>query len=340
MAAEPEALEPLLARYRRPVLDALRAAVAAHPAPPFDLLPYHLGWADREGRPAESPGGKLLRPTLCLLACEAAGGAWRDALPAAAALELLHNFTLVHDDVEDASEERHGRATLWRVTGEAQAINAGDGLFALAHATLLSLDAPAERVLAAARMLDDATLALCEGQHRDLTAGDGGEHSRAGYLAMVDGKSCALLAASTGIGALVGGADEATVAALREYGRRLGFAFQVRDDILGIWGDPEVTGKPASDDLRAGKRTFPVVVALERAGAAGRDELLALLDRDDADLARARELLERAGARDESERAAAEHAGRAVEALAGLPLDAGRRAELVLLARFAADRSA
>lgn len=336
---EPQAaLDRLLERYRPAIFEALRSTVESRSAPPFDLVPYHLGWSDRDGRPAEAQGGKLLRPVLCLLACDAVGGGWRGALPAAVALELLHNFTLIHDDVEDASDERHGRETLWRVAGQAQAINVGDGLFALAHATMLSLDAPADRVLAAARMLDDATLALCEGQQLDIASADQ-QRDRAAYLAMVDGKSCALLAASTGIGALLGGAPDATVEALQEYGRRLGFAFQIRDDILGVWGEPTVTGKSSSDDLRAGKRTFPVVVALEHTES--RDDLLSLIDREEpseAEIERARTLIEATGARDQSERAAAEHADRAVEALDGLPLDADRRGELAQLARFAADR--
>jgi len=338
-----EALE-IIERYREAVLAQLRAALAPHEGPPFDQMRYHLGWQDRAGRPLEARGGKLLRPALCLLACEAAGGEAAPALPAAAALELLHNFTLIHDDVEDASAERHGRPTVWRVWGQAQAINAGDGMLALAHATLLALDGhPADRVLRAARMLDEATLRLCAGQHRDLAAAEHPHVSRDAYLAMIEGKTASLLAACCGIGALLGGADGATIAGLEEFGRQLGLAFQIRDDLLGVWGNTAETGKPARDDLRAGKRSYPVVAALESASEDDRRMLLALLERaahDEEAIAAASALLERLGARGESERAALVHAEAAVASLAGLALQADRRQELEQLARFAAERNA
>ncbi len=333
-------------RYRPAVLAELRSALAQRTVPPFTLMRYHLGWEDQAGRPVEARGGKLLRPTLCLLCCEAVGGDWRSALPAAAALELLHNFTLIHDDVEDASPRRHGRETLWRLRGEPQAINVGDGMFALAHMTLLQLEQrghPAGRVLQAARMLDGATLRLCEGQHLDLVSPEQPSVREKDYLAMIEGKTAALLAASCGVGALLGGGPPATVVALQEFGHRLGLAFQIRDDILGIWGQEEETGKPAGDDLRAGKRSYPAVAALEHASAAQRselEELLASAQSDDDATLRACRLLEQLGARDASERAALGHAEAAVAALDGVSLEATPRQELELLARFAAQRRA
>lgn len=336
----------IIERYRDAVLDELRRALEGSNAPPYTLMRYHLGWEDREGRPAERRGGKLLRPALCLLCCEAAGGDWRSALPAGAAIELLHNFTLVHDDVEDASAQRHGRDTLWSVWGAAQAINAGDGLFALSRFTLLRLtDAghEPERVLRAARMLDEATLRLCEGQHQDLLAAEGGASTRDAYLSMIEGKTASLLAASCAIGALLGGADDATVDALHEFGRRVGLAFQIRDDVLGIWGNEDITGKPSGDDLRSGKRSFPVVAVLERASPEQRAELEALLSAGqplDSQIDAVCRLLETLGARDKAERAAIEHAEAAVAALGGVALVEERRADLERLARFAAERRA
>lgn len=305
---------------------------------------YHLGWEDRAGQAIEARGGKLLRPAMCLLCCEAVGGEWRNALPAAAALELLHNFTLIHDDVQDASAHRHGRDTLWRLWGTAQAINVGDGMFALAHATLLGLSErghPPERVLRAARMLDEATLRLCEGQHRDLTVSEERPLTRDDYLAMIEGKTAALLAACCGIGALLGGAAGDAVDALAEFGRRLGLAFQIRDDVLGVWGDASETGKPTGDDLRSGKQSYPVVVALERASPDAGRELRSLLGQqglDDDGVRRACALLECLGARTEAERAAHEHAEAAIACLDGLSLRPARRRELERLARFAAER--
>ncbi len=333
-------------RYRPAILAELRSALAQRTVPPFTLMRYHLGWEDRAGQPVEARGGKLLRPALCLLCCEAVGGDWRSALPAAAALELLHNFTLIHDDVEDASPQRHGRDTLWLLHGQPQAINVGDGMFALAHVTLLELQQrghPAERVLQAARMLDEATLRLCEGQHLDLVYPEQPNIGENDYLGMIEGKTAALLAASCGLGALLGGGPPETVGALQEFGRRLGLAFQVRDDILGIWGQAEETGKPTGDDLRSGKRSYPVIVGLERATAEQRAELEGLLAGaqagDDATL-RACRFLQRLGAREASDRAALEQADAAVAALDGVALETARRRELELLARFAAQRRA
>lgn len=334
----------LIDRYRPAIMEELRSAVQQRAAPPFSLMRYHLGWEDRHGRPIEGRGGKLLRPALCLLCCEAVEGDWRRALPAAAALELVHNFTLIHDDVEDASAHRHGRETIWSLWGEAQAINVGDGMFALAQVALLRLGEqghPPGRVLEAARLLDEATLQLCEGQHRDLLPDQTPEMTCQDYLAMIEGKTAALLAASCGIGALLGEASAETVNALHEFGRRLGLAFQIRDDVLGIWGDPEETGKPTGDDLRYGKKSYPVVVALERAPAEQRAELETLLARDELSerqVQQACTLLERLGAREESETAALIHAEAATAALREISLRPERRRELEQLARFAARR--
>ncbi len=338
------AVERLIQRYRPAVTAELRSALDRRNIPPYSLMRYHLGWEDRYGGPVEARSGKQLRPTLCLLCCEATGGDWERALPAAAAIELLHNFTLIHDDVEDASPKRHGRETIWSLWGEAQAINVGDGMFALSHQTLLRLSErgfPAETVLRAVRLLDEATLRLCEGQHRDLVYAEQRKVNLADYLAMIEGKTAALLAASSAMGALLGGAPEEAIDALHEFGRRLGLAFQIQDDVLGIWGLMEETGKPAGDDLRQGKKSYPVVFAIEHASAAERSTLLELLDegeaREDA-VGRAYELLERLGAREAGERAALEHAEAAIARLRDVKLDSQRRSELELLARFAAQR--
>lgn len=333
-------------RYRVAIEDELRDVFDELDGPPYDLMRYHLGWQDRHGVPTNGHGGKLLRPALCLLSCEALGGDWRQALPAAAALELTHNFTLIHDDVEDASVQRHGRETVWNIWGLAEAINAGDGMFALAHATLLRLHGrgqPAVRVIRAAEMLDQATLRLCEGQHLDLAPAEHGGNAVDRYLAMIEGKTAVLFAASCGIGASLGAESPDDAAQLYEYGRRVGLTFQIQDDFLGIWGDGAKTGKPTGDDLRAGKRTFPVVVALGAAQPGAHNQLQGLLarnDPDDATIAQAASLLEELGAREACRRAAREHAEAAVASLERCSLDASHRQELEQLARFAAEREA
>ena len=333
-------------RYQPAVMDELHAVLDNRPAPPYTLMRYHLGWEDESGSAIEARGGKMLRPALCLLASEAFGGVWEKALPAAAALELLHNFTLIHDDVEDASEQRHGRKTLWSVWGEAQAINTGDGMFALAYATLLRLSErgyDSDRVLRAVQMLDSATLHLCEGQHADILGAGGRRISCTEYLDIIEGKSAELIATSCGMGALLGGASDEEVSALYEYGRQTGLAFQIRDDVLGIWGDVAETGKPASDDLRTGKQSYPVVFALEGAASEKRNALLELLAKDtrnEKEIETARDLLEALGAREESERKALEYADAAIASLDKLALRAKWRNDFGQIATFAAQRRA
>ncbi len=255
-----ERVERVLSRFRDGVVGAMRAALDRPGVRHIGLMRYHLGWQDAEGRKTPPSGGKMIRPALCLLSCEAVGGDAARAMPAAAALELLHNFTLIHDDIEDSSDTRRGRETLWRVAGLPQALNVGDGMFVLAQRTLLGMaDAgvPADRVIDAARTLDDACVALCEGQHADIEFEQRAEVSLAEYEAMIAGKTAALLGASMAIGAIAGGADAATVEAMGECGRLLGLAFQVQDDVLGIWGESAVTGKPVADDIRSRKKSFP-----------------------------------------------------------------------------------
>ncbi len=259
-------VDAILSRYREPVVAEMRAALDRPGFAHLGLMRYHIGWEDRSGVETASPGGKMLRPALCLLACDAVGGNVAHAMAAAAALELVHNFTLIHDDIEDASDTRHGRETLWRVKGVPQAINAGDGMFVLAQRTLLRMaDAgvDAVRVVEAAAALNEACVALCEGQHADIGFEARDAVSLAEYEAMIAGKTASLIAASMAIGAIAGGADAATTKALEECGRRLGMAFQVQDDVLGVWGDAVLTGKPVADDIRSRKKSFPVAWAFE-----------------------------------------------------------------------------
>jgi len=332
-------------RYQPGVVAELHAVLDGKATPPYPLMRYHLGWEDETGSAIEARSGKMLRPALCLLTCEAVGGDWHIAVPAAAAIELLHNFTLIHDDVEDRSTRRHGRPTLWSIWGEAQAINAGDGMFALAYATLLRLSQHGhdpERVLRAVQMLDAATLHLCEGQHRDLLGAAASETTSTAYLEMIEGKTAELIATSCAIGAVIGGASEQDCNTLYEFGRRTGLAFQIQDDVLGIWGDAEETGKSADDDLREAKKSYPIVIALEES-TPERDrlaDLLAQASRSDTDVAQAREILEALGVRERSEQAALDHADAATASLDHVELGPQFRAELAHIATFAAHRSA
>ncbi len=230
----------------------------------YDMMAYHLGWRDEHLRPTRAPAGKRVRPLLCLLACEAVGGTATDALPAAVAVELLHNFSLIHDDIEDNSPTRRHHPTVWKLWGIPQAINVGDGMFTLARRALhdLAQRHPPERVLRAFRLFDDTCVALTEGQHLDMLFENRLNVSEDDYLYMVRGKTTALLATSVTLGALLGGADEATQDHYFTFGQNLGLAFQIVDDILGIWGEEARTGKSAASDILSKKKTLPVLYGL------------------------------------------------------------------------------
>jgi len=259
------------ARYL-PALEATMRQAIPDTAPDalYGMLRYHLGWVDTAFQPSADKAGKRLRPIFLLLACEAQGGDWQRALPAAAAIELLHNFTLIHDDIEDRDRTRRGRPTLWAVWGEAQAINAGDALFALAYRSLFNLQAtnvPAKTVLHAVNRYTDAILHITEGQHLDLSFEAESEIDEATYLTMIQGKTAALLGLACELGGILAGASEARLTALREFGVELGLAFQMQDDWLGLWGNPEQTGKPVGSDLRNRKKTLPILHGIAQSTA-------------------------------------------------------------------------
>jgi geranylgeranyl diphosphate synthase type I len=339
------ALQPLLDRYAESIGAELRRAFARRALVHYDLMRYHLGWEDREGRPHEARQGKLLRPLLCVTSCEALGGDFRMALPLAAAVELLHNFSLIHDDIEDGSPQRHGRDAVWRVWGVPQAVNAGDGMFALAHVALDRLSetgVDAGCILAATRLIDTASLHLCEGQYLDLAFEERLDVSSIEYLEMVAGKTAALMAAAAGCGALVAEASPAAVNAFERFGEKLGFAFQVRDDVLGIWGESRETGKPTGEDIRERKKSFPVVFAMEKAGSDGEELRTVYSKREltEEDVVRASDLLERAGARTSSQEIASRYASEALQCLGGVDLAPERRRDLELLADYFVNREA
>ncbi len=231
-----------------------------------EMLAYHLGW-EGEGAGPEARG-KRIRPLLVLLTNEAAGGNWKRVLPAAAAIELIHNFSLVHDDIEDNSPLRRGRPTVWTRWGISQAINTGDAMFILAHLAVLQIEKTCTRkiTLQAAEILQQACLHLTQGQYLDIAFERKHNLTLEAYWAMVEGKTGALLAAATHIGALTARAKPETCQLYREFGRSLGLAFQALDDWLGIWGDAALMGKSADSDLLAGKNSLPVVYGLNQRG--------------------------------------------------------------------------
>ena len=337
-------------RYRGALDGKLRSLLSSglpaggHPEELHRMLRYHMGWEDDAGRPVRSDGGKALRPTLCLLACEAAGGDWRRALPAAAGLELVHNFSLVHDDIQDRDPERRHRPTVWRVWGEAQAINAGDALLTLGRLAVLELGVegvPAEQVIEAARVLDHCALEIVEGQALDLSFEERLDVTEDAYLEMIEKKTGALFDCALRLGGLVGAGDSSAPDVLGGIGRSLGVAFQVRDDMLGVWGAENRTGKRPAADIRSRKKSLPVVYALARPDGAAAEELARIYTQarlSDADVTIVLGALESVGAREYCRAVAEERRERALTELAGAGLDEGPAAELRQVAEFILER--
>jgi geranylgeranyl diphosphate synthase type I len=335
---------PPLARYRRELEQYLRSLVSAQQPPElYRMVRYHLGWEDSEGRPGDA-GGKALRSSLCLLTCEAAGGDHWQALPAAAAVELVHSFSLVHDDIQDGDAERHHRPAVWKLWGEAQAINAGDAILALAHLAVLKLaeeGVPETAVIKAARVLSERTLEIVEGQTLDIAFEERLDVDLPAYIEMIERKSGALFDCALHLGALVAGADASLVRRLGKIGRSLGTAFQIRDDMLGVWGDESVTGKPRGADIRRRKKSLPVVYALNETKGALRDEfrgMYAKPELTDADVALIVRDLEETGARDYCARIASERKDAALAELDQLGLRPGPANELKEAAEFLLER--
>jgi geranylgeranyl diphosphate synthase, type I len=265
----------------------------------YEMARYHLG-LDGSGAPA----GKRMRPLLGLLAYASITGEYRRALPGAAAVELGHNFSLVHDDIEDGDEERRHRPTLWKVHGIPQAINTGDTLFTLSRVALhrlTDLGFSDSKVLRLMRLYDETCLALCEGQFIDIWTTEHDEVlSVDSYFDMIGRKTAALIAAAIEAGALLATDDENVISRYRAFGWALGLAFQVNDDLLGIWGAERTTGKEPTD-LARHKKTLPVIYAFEHAGPEDRERLQALyriVEPTVTDVAEVVSILERAGARD------------------------------------------
>lgn len=269
---------PLLERYRRPVDAYMQGLLQTTPGIPARMVEYHLGFRGQDGQeiPGAKSGGKALRPTLTLLTADATSGKWRDAVPAAAAIELFHNFTLIHDDIQDGDKTRHGKPTVWTLWGEGQAINAGDAAHLLSTKALLDLQRKgysAEQVAKAVEILTKTGLLLAEGQAMDMSFEERQDVTVEDYKKMIRGKTGVLLENAIGIGALLGGADKETTNHLRAYGKEMGRAFQIVDDALGIWGDPEKTGKPVGADIRRRKKSYPIALAFDRATGSKRRQL-------------------------------------------------------------------
>lgn len=304
------------------------------------MISYHMGWSDESGRPQRTRTGKLVRPSLCLWSCTACGGEIEWALPLAAAIEWFHNFTLVHDDIQDQDRRRHNRETVWSLWGVPQGINAGDALQAMAFGAIASGAADPARLLKAIAALSDAGLVVIEGQCLDLELEGDAEASLRSYLRMVAAKTGALLGASLETGAIVAGAGDALVRRFRRAGQLLGTAFQIRDDWLGMYGDPARTGKSSSADVTRFKMTFPMVAAMQVTSTLQRRRLRELFRSPQSDHeVKVRALLEEAGCSELTRSAALRYAEKAVRQLAGSGIAKSALDEFEEVAYYVATRA-
>ncbi len=308
--------------------------------PMYDMLAYHLGLDGSDGA-----AGKRIRPLLGLLVIRALGGDYRRALSGAAAVELGHNFSLVHDDIQDGDRERRHRATLWAVWGVPQAINAGDALFALSRLALFRLaadesdpDAPtARQVLDLMKIYDQTCLALCEGQFLDISFEGRLDVTVAEYLQMIELKTASLMAAGVEAAATLTSHDPKVIAGFRRFGDRLGLAFQMADDVKGAFWQEAASGKAEAGDLRRRKKTMPVIWALNHAGEADQARLRELFapsadgaQLTDAEVVEGLAILDRSGARETTLGEARRYRDEALSELETLDLEPSARAELEL----------
>ncbi len=337
---QPIPLPQMFQRYRANISRSLRDSLSQQHSDVYDMLRYYMGWVDENGRPHEAMEGKALRPTLCLFACEAVGGALEMAMPSAVALEFIHNFSLIHDDIQDRDEIRHNRKTLWAVWGDPKALVAGNVLRVVADECLhqlLDSGLDYDRALAAGTLLTEAYLEMIEGQYLDLQFEGRHDISMSDYLNMISRKTGALIRCSLNLGAVVGAQEQGVGDAFKESGRAMGYVFQIIDDVLGVWGDEETTGKPVGADIRRKKNSYPVVYTMGRANDKDQKMLNEIYEKDeldDSDVDSVLAVMDRLDVKNQAQQEAEKYANVALESLAPVELSREARQEVEDLAHF------
>ena len=340
-------LPGMFSRYKNSVEQELNRVVpTAHNSETYRLLRYHLGWVDQQGTPMDTSvsQGKALRPTLCLFACEALASEYSRALPAAAALELIHNFSLIHDDIQDQDMERRHQPTVWHLWGIPKAIWSGNAMQCTGDLSLLDVaraNVPDVTAIRVSDILTESYLEMIQGQCMDLDFESRTDIKSEEYLYMIACKTGALIRSALQIGALLATEDPATVKAFTEFGNHLGQAFQVRDDYLGIWGDQATLGKATGNDIRRRKKSYPVVFALERASGQAMEDLLRIYrqeELEECDVQRVMAVLDEVGSQEQAQRVTEAAAGRALAALKPVSLPQWAQTEAENLVDFLARR--
>lgn len=333
-------LPQVIENYRFEIDSELKSILYSYKMPVYSMLEYHMGWIDQNGNIISANPGKMLRPSICLLACEAVGSDSEFALPAAAAVELVHNYSLIHDDIQDNDSERRHRPTVWRIWGKEQAINAGTAMRILAGKALSRVvdhNVPAEKYYMMQSILDDATLRLIEGQYLDIEFENRFDVNVEDYIEMIKGKTAALISCSLQLGAISGSGSRHEIEKFGEFGECLGIAFQVRDDFLGIWGDEEYTGKPRGNDIQLKKKSFPIVYALNCRDNEIRDRLIEIYSREflsDNDVLSVMVMLDEVYARDYVQVFIDDYISRAYGILYQLDIDSNSRGQFSDILNF------
>lgn len=336
-------IDRILGKYKAEIETTIQEILSDN-SPDFmrGVIGYHLGWLDAVFQPTPVRGGKMFRPTITLLVFEALTGGHQKALPAAAAIEMIHNFSLLHDDIEDNDVERRGRPTAWTIWGQPRIINVGDFLYALAFQSLYRLEFPPEKIVQVGQILAETCLELTKGQEMDLRFESQPVVTTDMYLDMVDKKTGALIEAAITIGASLGSSDKTVIRHYRDFAHHIGIAFQIQDDILGIWGDQAQTGKSTATDLRRKKKTLPVIYTLAQP-APCQQQLLDYYSQSaplsDSQIELMRENLAQTGAYQYAQEIAKNYRQKAFQALDQIDIANQSQTELERLAKFLVDRS-
>lgn len=340
-------LPGMFSKYKSSVEQELHRVVpGSHMAEAYRLLRYHLGWIDQEGNALDTSvtQGKALRPTLCLFACDALADDYSKALPAAAALELIHNFSLIHDDIQDHDVERRHQPTVWHLWGIPKALWSGNAMQCTGDLALLGVsgtDVAPATVLRVSEILTESYTEMIQGQCLDLQFESRTDIKADEYLFMIACKTGALIRAGLEIGALLGTEDTATVNAFAKFGEHLGQAFQIRDDYLGIWGDQATLGKATGNDIRRRKKSYPVVFALERASGRAMEDLLRIYEQEELeedDVQRVLAVLDEVGSQENAQRVTETSAAQALDALKPVSIPHWAQTEAEELVDFLARR--
>jgi len=310
----------------------------------YDMMRYHLGWLDPDLKPAEQYKGKRFRPLLCLLTYNSMSHSFEKAIPAAAAIELIHNFTLIHDDIEDIDEMRRHRPTVWKLFGIAHGINAGDGMHVVSNLAALRLsekNVSSEKIVEIMEILNKAVLRLCEGQYLDMSFEASMNVKISSYIDMIEKKTAALIEASCCTGALLGTEDKKIIEHFENFGRNIGIAFQIADDIIGIWGKEEKTGKPEKSDIEKKKKSLPIIYAFGNSSQKEKKALFEIYKKEEIgkkEKEKLTRILAKTNAREYCEKTARSYKERALLELKRTGIKNEAVNKIIELANFLADR--